>query len=166
MNRINQYLLLSVCFFICCNTFCENKNNKTKIGVIIPLTGLATGFGEKIKNSLIQQDNENIELIFEDEACDPKKGLNAYKRLKEKENISIFFGPGCGAPQTIVAQQIANKDVVAIVPNSAPENIFHLSKGKMFSPQHSTEAESKFLAEEIFKQNYKKVTPNCLNFWY
>lgn len=132
---------------------------KTKVGVILPFSGPAASYGEKIKKGLLSAVAPNIELLFEDEACEPKKAVNAYRKLTDKLGINIFLGPGCGTPQVAVGQIMKNKDQVAILTNSAPASIFERSGKKMFGSQHSIGDESKFLAEVMNSKNFDKVTP-------
>lgn len=128
-----------------------------RIGVILPLTGPFTKYGERIRKGLAQSELSKAELSLEDEGCDPKIAITAYKKLSELDGIQIFLGPWCGSPQTAVAPQIKAKRQLAVLGSSAPRDVFALSGGRMFSTQHTIEDESAFLARNVDRLGFKKV---------
>ncbi len=130
---------------------------QTKVGVILPMSGEFARYGDKIRAGLESGALKDFSLIYEDEGCDPKKAVTAYKKLSAIDNTKVLLGPWCGSPQVVVATQIANSDQVAIVGSSTPARVFELSKGKMFSTQHSIEQESILNAQEVYKRGGRKV---------
>jgi ABC-type branched-subunit amino acid transport system substrate-binding protein len=60
-----------------------------KLGVIAPLSGPAANIGEEIVNSIKLASSSSLQLLFEDDACDTKKAIFAYQKLKQ-EGVKIF----------------------------------------------------------------------------
>jgi ABC-type branched-subunit amino acid transport system substrate-binding protein len=131
--------------------------DEARIGVILPLSGPFAQYGAKIQQNLEAGKGPNIKFVFEDEGCDPRIAINAYKKLSEHDGISLFLGPWCGSPQSAVAPQLKFKKQVALLGSSAPSEVFSTSGGRMFSTQHTIEEESTFLAQQITKVGAKRV---------
>ncbi len=82
----------------------EIKNNETiNIGVILPTSGIVAAFGEEARKGIdsILASSTNIKLIYEDDACDPKTAVSAYKKLTELDKVKMNH-PGL-TPQGINA---------------------------------------------------------------
>lgn len=99
-----------------------------KIGVILPLTGKAASLGEDMKNAIdlaLEKANDKeqvIELVYEDEMCDPEKAVTAYKALSLK-GVKIIIGAAC-SPSTLAIAPIAEQDkVILITPASSADKI-------------------------------------------
>jgi len=78
----------------------NNKKEIIKIGVIIPLTGDASEYGNDQKRGIeialkhykdsLNNKNVQLEIVFEDSKSNSKDGINAYNKLIS-QNIKIFF---------------------------------------------------------------------------
>jgi len=68
------------------------NTEKTKIGVILPMTGAAASLSEDIQKSLKLYDLEskNIKLVLHDDQCAGKGALSAYNLLKN-QGIKIYI---------------------------------------------------------------------------
>jgi branched-chain amino acid transport system substrate-binding protein len=128
-----------------------------KVGVILPLTGAFARYGSKIQEAISAFNDPNITFIFEDEGCDPKTAVSAYKKLTDFDKVSIFLGPWCGSPQSAIAPLIKSKNQIALLGSSAPEEVFVSSGSRMYSTQHSIEAESTFLAQRLNELDVSSV---------
>ena len=128
-----------------------------KIGALIPLTGPAAIFGTKIQQAITSFANDRISFVFEDEGCDPKMAVTAYKKLSNIDGVRLFLGPLCGSPQSAVAPLFKKGEQLAVLGNSAPEAVFSNSGGRIFSTQHSIETESTFLAGKLNEENISSV---------
>jgi ABC-type branched-subunit amino acid transport system substrate-binding protein len=124
--------------------------------VLLPLTGSFAKYGEQVKESLLSA-SPGIDFIFEDEGCSAPVAMTGYKKLTDRDNVKVLFGPLCGTPQVVVAQQMKPRNQVAIIPSSAPERVYQLSGGKMFAVQDTIEAESSFLGEQLNIRGVKRV---------
>jgi branched-chain amino acid transport system substrate-binding protein len=128
-----------------------------KIGVIAPLTGPAADYGEEIKNGVLSSSYAGVEFIFEDDKCDPKEAVSAFKKLVEFEKVQYVIGPACGSPQEAIVPLLKNKSVVAIVPSAASSALYEMSGGNFYNMQYSLEDESKYVAEKMFEKGYTQV---------
>lgn len=133
------------------------EDSSSRIGVILPLTGPFTRYGERIRKGLAESELANYKLLLEDEGCDPKVAITAYKKLSELDNVQLFLGPWCGSPQSAVAPLIKSKQQLAVLGSSAPREVFTLSGGRMFSSQHTIEEESAFMAAQVHRLGFEKV---------
>lgn len=111
-----------------------------RIGVSAPLTGEAASFGdgmtagaELAKKEINEKGGVNgrmIELVFADDRCDNKEGLNSFNKLVNVDKVDAIVGPICSAAAGSGLPVAKEKNVPTIVFGSAPnlpgigENIF------------------------------------------
>jgi hypothetical protein len=130
-----------------------------KIGVIAPLTGPFADYGEEVRKGVeagIGSD-QGVQLIFEDEKCDPKTAVSAFQKLASVDHVKFIIGPGCGSPQEAVAPLLAENRVIMFVPSAASKELFQRSGGYFYNVQYSLEDESRFIADEMYKRGFKNV---------
>lgn len=65
-------------------------NQKVTVGVIGPFAGELAFMGESLQNALQLAEPQNVEFIFQDDQCDPKKALSAYNLLIG-QNVEVFY---------------------------------------------------------------------------
>lgn len=133
------------------------SNAETKIGVILPMTGDFARYGDTIREGLERVRTADVTYVYEDEGCHPKTAVSAFHKLRSVDNISLFLGPWCGSPQVAVSNLLQQNNSVAVLGSSAPEKVFKLSRGRMFSTQTSIESESRFNAEEAYRLGARKL---------
>lgn len=99
-----------------------------KIGVILPLSGKAASLGEDIRNALdlaleeINRKDKVIELVYDDEKCDPKEAVGAYQAVTLK-GVKLIIG-ACCSPSTLAVAPLAEQDkIVLITPASSADRI-------------------------------------------
>jgi len=150
---------LSLCslIFVAITAACTARAENVKVGVIVPLTGPFARYGMKIQEAISSFANDRVSFVFEDEGCDPKMAVSAYKKLSEIQGIRLFLGPWCGSPQSAVAPQLKKDQQLAILGSSAPEAVFSSSEGRMLSTQHSIEVESSFLGNKLNEQGVSSI---------
>ena len=98
-----------------------------KIGVILPLTGKASIYGEYIKNgielAIKEINNSNLQIIYEDSQCDPKQAIFAYHSLVDIKGVRTIIGGAC-SPCTLSIAPLAEKDkVILFTPASSAASI-------------------------------------------
>lgn len=135
----------------------DKHNSEIVIGVIAPLSGPIAPYGEEIRKGVSEVTPPGIKVIYEDEACDPKTAIAAFKKLTELDKATVIIGPACGAPQKAIAPLVKQSRAVVITPSAAPEELFSLSGGYMFDIQYSLEQESTFMAKKMHELGYKNV---------
>lgn len=128
-----------------------------KIGVILPMTGDFARYGEKVREGLESNKMQSVEFVYEDEGCNPRAAVSAFRKLSAADRLSLFIGPWCGSPQIAVASLLDKSGGLAILGSSAPERVFETSGGRMLSVQPSIEMESTFNAKEAYRLGARKV---------
>jgi branched-chain amino acid transport system substrate-binding protein len=99
-----------------------------KIGVFGPLTGPAAAFGKAqlgIKAVYLDQNEHGgingrkIEVVLEDTACDPAKGLAATKKLIAQDQVFLLHGGSCSNVVMAVKPDIIASGVPYVVATAA-----------------------------------------------
>lgn len=99
-----------------------------KIGAILPLTGKAASTGVDIQNAInlaaekVNSDRQIVELIFEDEKCDPKEAVGAYQAVTLK-GVKLIIGAVCSSSTLAIAPLAEQNKVVLITPASSADRI-------------------------------------------
>ena len=129
-----------------------------KIGVIAPLSGPVADYGEEIRQGVLAATGTStVQLLFEDDKCDPKEAVSTFQKLTEFNKIKFIIGPACGSPQEAIVPLLKDKNVLTIVPAAASSALYQLSGNNFYNIQYSLEDESKFIAEQMFARGYDKV---------
>ena len=108
--------------------FIPKETKVIKIGVILPLSGKAASFGEDGQKAIdlakenINKKEEIIKVIYEDEKCDPKEAVTAYKTLTLK-GAKIIIGAFCSSSTLAIAPLAEQEKVVLITPASSADTI-------------------------------------------
>ena len=135
------------------------EKNVIKIGVLIPLTGKAANFGKYLKNGIDMAfddyGKENIKLIYEDEACDPQRAVNAFRKLIDLDKVSVVIGAFCSSCTLAIAPIAEENKVVLITPGSAAETISEAGDF-IFRNHIRTSLEMKKLGQ-FMAENYKNI---------
>lgn len=113
-------LALIIILFV---TQTKKEPEKIKIGAILPLTGDAAVYGERLKEGVElskyffeRQTKTKVNIQFEDSRLDPKEAVNAFYKL-EQSNIKFIIGP------------YSSSEVLAIAPIAEKKHILILSPG-------------------------------------
>lgn len=90
----------------------DKTSGHIKIGVIVPLTGQYGALGESIKNAIVMsaEKDKNIEVVFEDDAFDPKKAVSAYQKLTSIDKVDAIIN--VDSPSLDVNQASIDKDKI------------------------------------------------------
>lgn len=101
--------------------FWGGSNATIKVGVIGPLTGSASTYGQSVKNGveLLQNevntaggiDGKQIEFIFEDDQADPNSAIQAFNKLVNNDKVVSILGA------------VTSGSALAIAPNSTTQKI-------------------------------------------
>ena len=104
-----------------------------KVGVILPMSGEYSVFGESVKNSIQMSlqnlENKNVEVVFEDDEFDPKKGLSAYNKLQSVDNVDIVIGLSSPTLEAIKPVVNQTEELLFTVGNEASienDNVFEI----------------------------------------
>lgn len=136
----------------------KTDSQQVKVGVLAPLSGIVADYGEQVKKGIQSVGTSTkVQFIFEDDQCDPKFAVSAFKKLIELDKVDYMIGPACGSPQQAIAPLLKDKEVLMILPSAAAKDLFGSSGGKVYNVQYSLEQEGKFIAEKMFEMGYKNV---------
>jgi len=128
-----------------------------KIGVLIPLTGVAAEYGAKVREGIEAGKVSGVEYIFEDSICQSAAALTAYKKLIEIDKVSFFLGPCCGSPARTIAPFLKGKPQLSLGVCGLSESFHRAAGGNLLITQYSIEKEGAFLVSEMKKRGVKKV---------
>lgn len=103
LNKMKNKIIISVIVILILLigfiSFNQNDNSdkevkeNIKVGLIAGLSGEYAAIGEAVRDGLILSlKDENIELIIEDSEFNQTKGLSAYKKLVEIDEVDIIVG--------------------------------------------------------------------------
>jgi branched-chain amino acid transport system substrate-binding protein len=123
------------------------------IGAILPLSGNLAKVGEDVRVALqiaqedLRAEHPNVTIVYEDDAFDPKKSVDAFNKLTTVDRVDVVIGPLNGTSISAVRSLAAERNVVAFTPWGAGNRI------EDFTIKNSVEAdeEAKVLAEYAVK---------------
>ncbi len=82
------------------------------VGVVVPLTGPASGLGIPMQNGIKLWPSEiagqKLNVIILDDATDPTKGVQAARRLVTEEKADVLIGSGA-TPVAVAIAEVANE---------------------------------------------------------
>ncbi len=82
------------------------------VGVVVPLTGPASGLGIPMQNGVKLWPSEiagqKLNVIILDDATDPTKGVQAARRLVTEEKADVLIGSGA-TPVAVAIAEVANE---------------------------------------------------------
>jgi branched-chain amino acid transport system substrate-binding protein len=130
-----------------------------KIGAILPLSGKNALNGQYIQQAIIlaqEEINQNggingkkLEIIFEDDQCDPKVGATIAKKLINIDKVPLVLGPWCSSVALAVAPTFENSKTIMIAEVITPK--LTTAGDYIFRVQPTGAFYMKTLAEEVVK---------------
>lgn len=138
-----------------------------KIPVASPFTGQLASFGEGVKNGALLKAEEinaagginglKVEIVLEDELCDPKEAANVATRLADDSEISIVVGHLCSSASLAAAPIYKEKNLPAISPASTNPTL-GASSQYYFRNVYKDDFQGSFLARYIDEvKGWKKI---------
>lgn len=101
----------------------KNESEEIKIGAILPLTGDAAIYGERVKKgidlALSEINTQNaigreIKVIFEDDKLDPASGVSVFQKLVTVNKVPCIIGP-ISSGVVLAVSPLANKHRVVVL---------------------------------------------------
>ena len=135
----------------------SQAGQRVRVGVIAPLSGVFSKYGSIVRQGVIEGAGNKVDLVFEDEGCDPAKAVSAYRRLSDVEGVRYIIGPCCGSPQNAIAPLLKKREQILMLPNSAAGGVHKAADGRVYSAQYPIESESRFNAEQVLARGNKSV---------
>ncbi len=118
-----------------------------KLGIIGPMTGAAAIFGKAVfGNEAMYRDvndhgginGRKIELIREDDGCDPARGIAAMKKLASQDRVFAVNGIACSGVAMAVKQDIAKSDIPLMIMSAASDAISSPASPNVFQAVATT----------------------------
>jgi branched-chain amino acid transport system substrate-binding protein len=132
-------------------------SGKVKIGVIQPVTGLTSTFGQWVVQGVeIAAGEEGFEYVLQDDQCISQNGIDAYNSLKAV-GIKYVIGPLCNAVSIPVAS-IAEEDKIVLITTGVG------ARGIMFAGDYSftvlppTLIQTKRLSDYLLSKGITKIS--------
>jgi branched-chain amino acid transport system substrate-binding protein len=141
-----------------------NQGETIKIGYFGPLSGpVAASTGESMARAFqIASANQSlaagkkIEVIYEDDACDPKKAVSAAQKLLEIDKVHILVSGLCSGSTLAVAPMAEQNKVILISPGSAAPSIT-TAGDYVFRLAASSATAGQAVANELKAHGYKTI---------
>lgn len=144
---------------------CKKKEEAIiKIGAVLPITGNIAQFGNYWKQGLelalddaINQGTipkGKVQLIIEDAQADPRKSVDAFKKLTEVDKIVACITATSGV--TLAIKPIANQDRIVLMNASAISTEIDDASDYVFSVIPNAKFTGYFLAETAFNKLGKR----------
>lgn len=158
-----KYLRVILFFILFCSVSQAQslKDEKLKIGLILPLGGEGAAWGDAIKNgaqmaydNLSTEQQKQIELIFEDDSMTSTRTVSAFNKLVDINNIDVVVNVSSGTANAIAP--LAEQKKIPFISISSDKQI---SDGKKYvvSLWVTPEAEAKMAFDEAINRGYKRI---------
>lgn len=131
----------------------KHEQETVKIGVIAPLSGPSSFWGENIRDALLL---ENAEFIFEDSKCDVEEGVNAANKLINVDRVEVIIGDVCSSVTVAVAPIAEKNKVVLLTPGSQSSSVKNAGD-YVFRIALPNDVASKNLAKKVYDDGNRKV---------
>lgn len=168
MKKVALFLFALI-LLMGCN---QSKNETIKIGLILPLTGDAAAWGIPPKNGAqlaVDEINKNggingkmIELIIEDDVCDPANGVAAINKMITTDKPVAIVGAVCSSVTLAIAPIAEKNKIVLISPASTNPKITDAGD-YIFRVIPSDELRGQVFAEHIYKLGLRKAAIIFIN---
>ncbi len=138
---------------------------KPVVGVVLPVTGLTSGYGESIESGMrlaladARAKGElpaEFEVVWADSESDPAKAVTEYRRLVEEKGAKIILGGATSTEARALIPVIDETDVICLSPSASAPDLSKLSK-RFFRIYPSDELEGhtagKFIVDRLGASN-------------
>lgn len=143
-----------------------------KIGVIAPLVGDASAYGEDVTaavNLALQEINSaggvngrQLQAIFENGGCNGKDANTAATKLIDVDKVPVIVGGYCSS-ETLAAAPLAEAAKVALVSPASSNPSITTAGDFVFRITPSDAGQGKAIADEIIKRGYHKAAVVYMN---
>ncbi len=143
----------------------QQREETIKIGVVLPLTGIASIHGQNERQGIdlaVKEINDaggingkKLELIYENDETQPQKTLTSVKKLAEIDNVLVVIGGSWDILANAVIPELDKEKIVLLSPSALPDTITQTSP--YFFSVHSPVAVNKNAVEGFIKNNNIKT---------
>jgi branched-chain amino acid transport system substrate-binding protein len=161
MLKFTGALILSIITFATVPASAQDKTGVTsdtiKIGMFGPMTGVASVIQKEVYGSAAIYKDVNdhggingrkIELVIEDDGCNPNKGIAAVKKLIYQDQVFLIHGGWCSSvPLAIKAELGKNPQMPYLVLGAASAAISSPVQPNIFHPIVTTQVAGEQMVE-------------------
>jgi branched-chain amino acid transport system substrate-binding protein len=151
----------------------ETRRDKViRVGRVLPLTGPAASYGKsEQKGTWLAAEEINaaggiqgrqLDIIFEDDQCEVKIGVNAMKKLVEVDKVPAVLGATISGITLAIAPLANEKKVLLLSPLSSVASITDAGPF-VFRIMPSDAFQSRILADWVFGSGHKKIAMLYMN---
>lgn len=170
MNKVVKVIvtLIVIAVIVWAVSISKQPKNSSPItvGVITPITGDAASLGEFLKNvtdmAVLKVNNEGgvngrpINLIYEDDQCNPSKSTSAAQKLISVDGVEVIIGSSCsGAVASFLPMTTQNKVFVFSGAATSPTLTNTSSLFARTVPSDASQGQA--LADYAIRKGLKKV---------
>ncbi len=157
---LNFVIILSLVFFSSCEKQEKVEEDKIiKIGAILPLTGDAATYGERLREGFeiskyaFEKANSEpiLKIFFEDSRIDPKEAVNAFYKLIQGGDIKFIVGP-YSSSEVLAIAPIAEKRKILVISPGASSPMISKAGDYIFRVVASDIYDAKVIAHFIEKE--------------
>lgn len=130
-----------------------------KLGFIGPFSGAWAEWAEGYRNGFhlaLEDMKHNVEVVFADDACQPKNSVNAATKMLTVDKIQILFGPGCLMNVKAVAPIAKKYGAIIFGPGGLDREILE-NHDNVIDISSSVDSEAKYLAAYLADQTSAKT---------
>lgn len=135
----------------------KNENRPIKIGAVVSLTGYAAVDGMHIKNGMdlavsdLKNKGVNVEIVYEDDATDPKKSISSLNKILLADKPDAVVGPIWSFLIDAALPVINNNKIVTYVPSATSEVVNGDSQHIFYGTYKNSEQVEPLI--KFFKEN-------------
>ncbi len=148
----------TLALFVLALCSCHPKSTVTRVGVILPLTGDMSSYGEDCKSGIqfaSFADSLNVEYIFEDSQGNANAAIAAFNKLTTLDKVDYVIGDMFSQTTEAMAPLAKKRGIILVSPTASSKEI---SKNNIFAlsvfPSETYESE---LVAAFAKGRYQKV---------
>lgn len=173
MKKIKEILVVLGAILMVFSWGCAEKKEEPvakktiKIPVASPFTGQLASFGEGVKNGALLMAEEvnaaggingmKVEIVLEDELCDPKEAATVATKLANNPDVAIVVGHLCSSATLAALPVYRAAELPAISPASTNVDIGKMSP-YYFRNVYRDDFQGQFLARYVNEaREYKRV---------
>jgi len=159
-------VLVIIGLFVVSSTglFSLTEQKTIKLGVLLPLTGDTSSWGEPAKEALLlaqyeynQNHNRKVEVIFEDDKCNPRDTTLATNKLVNTDGVIGVIGFACSGAAKAAIPILDNAKIPLIIVAASNPDLTKMSEF-VFRVYPSDLEQGKFSANYIYNNlNQKEV---------
>ncbi len=133
----------------------NGMNPKTKIGIVVPLTGSVATYGQDLKKGMdiAFAEEDQFTPLYQDSKASKTAGLNAMRYLRNANGVKFFIGDATTTVSLSIAEDAQKNGNILLVPIASGDSI--RLKGDMVFMNCPRNEKQAISAAKYVVENYK-----------